>query len=104
VMVDTADKLAGSLFDVLQVAEMQRFVAMVRCSDAMVGLAGALRMAHLPALIALAPDFAGFRSAVCVEGRGSALDGERLAALVQAVRGGPRGAVGAAVAGTMFGR
>ena len=63
-MVDTADKRAGSLFDALPILDLQRFVAMAREAGAMVGLAGALRIAHEPPLRALAPDFAGFRTAV----------------------------------------
>ncbi|HEY9066889.1 MAG TPA: (5-formylfuran-3-yl)methyl phosphate synthase, partial [Burkholderiaceae bacterium] len=62
-MVDTADKQVGSLFDVLSEVELRRFVARVRASGALVGLAGALRRPQLPALQALDPDFAGFRSA-----------------------------------------
>ena len=44
----------------------------------MVGLAGALRAEHQPLLRALAPDFAGFRTAVCAGDRSSALDPQRL--------------------------
>lgn len=86
VMVDTADKLAGSLFDVLGTAELRRFVDSVRACGAWVGLAGALRRPHLEALAALAPDFAGFRSAVCAGERSGELDAERLRDLVAAVR------------------
>lgn len=89
VMVDTADKHAGSLFDVLSDAEMRRFVAAVRASGAMVGLAGALRHPQLAALRALAPDFAGFRSAVCAVDRCGALDAERLRALAAALHEAP---------------
>ena len=53
----------------------------------MAGLAGALRMQHLPALRELAPDFAGFRSAVCDGDRGAALDPQRLQALAEALHG-----------------
>jgi hypothetical protein len=83
VMVDTADKLAGSLFDVLTLDELRRFVALARGAGVMVGLAGALRLQHLQSLARLAPDFAGFRSAVCSGDRGSALDGELLRALAE---------------------
>jgi uncharacterized protein (UPF0264 family) len=86
VMADTADKLSGSLFDCVPVAELQRFVALARGRGTMVGLAGALRHAHLPMLAALAPDFAGFRSAVCRGDRGSALDLGLLRDLAQAVK------------------
>jgi uncharacterized protein (UPF0264 family) len=85
-MVDTADKKAGSLFDVLEIPAMRRFVARVRGAGALAGLAGALRLEHLPALRELAPDFAGFRSAVCVGDRGAALDRPRLQALAAAMR------------------
>ena len=81
VMVDTADKAAGSLFDVLDDAALRRFVARVRGAGALVGLAGALRLPQLGALRALAPDFAGFRSAVCDGDRRGALDPARLRAL-----------------------
>jgi uncharacterized protein (UPF0264 family) len=73
-MADTADKRAGSLFDCTPAVDLHRFVAAVRQAGKLVGLAGALRLAHLPALQQIAPDFAGFRSALCVGDRGSALD------------------------------
>ena len=87
VMADTADKLAGSLFDAVPMSELRRFVATVRAAGAMVGVAGALRVEHQPLLSALAPDFAGFRTAVCVGHRSSALDPLRLRALTALMRG-----------------
>ena len=88
-MVDTADKVAGSLFDVLSDAELRRFVTVVRASGALVGLAGALRRPQLAALHALAPDFAGFRSAVCAGDRSGALDAQRLRSLAVALHTSP---------------
>lgn len=85
-MVDTADKRAGSLFDVVDAETLQRFVETVRAAGVWSGLAGALRLRHLQALVALAPDFAGFRSAVCAGDRTSSLDRGRLAGLVDAVQ------------------
>lgn len=73
-MVDTADKQRGSLFDVATMDTLQRFVQQAREAGARVGLAGALRLQHLPLLAELAPDFAGFRSAVCRGERSAALD------------------------------
>lgn len=87
VMADTQDKLAGSLFDAVPPAALARFVGRARAARRMVGLAGALRLQHLPALAELAPDFAGFRSAVCEGPRAAALSAARLAALVQASSG-----------------
>ena len=86
-MVDTADKRAGSLFDALPFIDLQRFVAMVREAGALVGVAGALRIAHEPLLRALAPDFAGFRTAVCAGDRSSAIDPQRLRALTALLHG-----------------
>jgi len=87
-MVDTFDKTAGSLFDVMEEAALRDFLARVRAAGPiarLAGLAGALRLADLPRVRALAPDFAGFRSAVCSGDRGGALDPARLRALHQAL-------------------
>jgi len=74
VMVDTADKSAGSLFDCTPFATLQRFVALAEQAQARAGLAGSLRIDDLPNLTRLAPAIAGFRGALC--------DGERTGALV----------------------
>jgi (5-formylfuran-3-yl)methyl phosphate synthase len=86
VMADTADKHAGSLFDVLSMDELRHFVGAVRATGAMVGLAGALRVEHQPLLNRLMPDFAGFRTAVCAGDRSSALDPRRLQELILLMR------------------
>ena len=86
VMADTADKLAGSLFDLVAMPDLQGFVVQVRRSGALVGLAGALRLHHVPALRELKPDFAGFRSAVCSTGRAGAMDPILLRELVASLR------------------
>lgn len=90
IMVDTADKRAGSLFDVLPSAALQRFVATVRASGALVGVAGALRAAQVDALAALQPDFAGFRSAVCIGDRASRIDAARVRELSARLRAASR--------------
>ena len=81
VMLDTQDKASGSLFDVASATQLRRFVALARAAGKPCGLAGALRLAHLPRLRDIAPDFAGFRSAVCAVSRASALDENRLSLL-----------------------
>jgi uncharacterized protein (UPF0264 family) len=86
-MADTADKLRGSLFDCVPADDLLRFVHSVRQAGKLVGLAGALRAAQVPMLEQLAPDFAGFRSAVCRGDRSSALDVQRVRALADALRG-----------------
>lgn len=73
-MLDTADKLAGSLLERIDDAALRRFVNRVRAHGRLSGLAGALRTEDLPRLRALGPDFAGFRSAVCQGARSGALD------------------------------
>jgi uncharacterized protein (UPF0264 family) len=73
-MLDTADKLAGSLLDRVDDAALRRFIRRVRERGRLSGLAGALRADDLPRLQALGPDFAGFRSAVCQGTRSGVLD------------------------------
>jgi (5-formylfuran-3-yl)methyl phosphate synthase len=87
VMADTFDKRAGSLFDAVPMDDLRRFIVTVRATGTMVGLAGALRATHEPLLRELAPDFAGFRTAVCVGDRSSALDPQRLRTLVAQMHG-----------------
>ena len=84
-MVDTADKTAGSVFDVLRIDALRRFIGRVRDSGALAGMAGALRLAHVPAVRSLAPDFAGFRSAVCAGDRRGVLDPQLLRELAEAM-------------------
>ncbi|SFL95221.1 (5-formylfuran-3-yl)methyl phosphate synthase [Variovorax sp. OV329] len=86
VMADTQDKKSGSLFEVLPQEEMRRFVDTAREAGVMVGLAGALRAEHVGLLRNLAPDFAGFRTAVCIGDRSAALDPGRLATLMALMR------------------
>ncbi|MDM0115963.1 (5-formylfuran-3-yl)methyl phosphate synthase [Variovorax sp. J22R133] len=88
VMVDTQDKLAGSLFEAMPMDALRLFVDTVRGAGPMVGVAGALRSQHAPLLRELAPDFAGFRTAVCAGERSGAIDPERLRALTALMHGG----------------
>jgi len=81
VMADTADKRAGCLFDCVDMARLAAMVTLARRHGAKVGLAGSLRLDHLPQLRALAPDFAGFRGALCDDGRAGRLDPARVEAL-----------------------
>ena len=96
-MVDTADKTAGSVFDVLRVDALRRFIGQVRASGALAGLAGALRLSHVPDVRALAPNFAGFRSAVCAGDRRGALDLARLRELAEAMHASGHEAAGVSV-------
>lgn len=80
-MLDTQDKRGGSLLARLDDAALRGFVARCRAAGKLAGLAGALREDDLPRLRGLAPDFAGFRSAVCSGPRTAALDPARVRAL-----------------------
>jgi (5-formylfuran-3-yl)methyl phosphate synthase len=82
VMVDTARKVAGGLFDRVGRAALQRMIAIARAAAVRPGLAGSLRLADVPALRDLAPAIAGFRGALCEEGR----TGELVAARVRELR------------------
>jgi uncharacterized protein (UPF0264 family) len=82
VMVDTQDKLAGSVLGLLSPAALQRFTTLARTRGRRAGIAGALQLKDVPLLQELAPHFAGFRSAVCNGDRGGALCPQRLAQLM----------------------
>jgi uncharacterized protein (UPF0264 family) len=92
-MIDTADKRAGSLFEAVPQADLRRFVQHARAAGRRVGVAGALQQSHAHALGELAPDFAGFRSAVCTPSREGAIDARRLQQLRERL---PRAAIAAA--------
>ena len=81
VMADTAGKQAGSLFDCVDMAALAAMTGMARRRGVKVGLAGSLQLEHLPRLHTLAPDFAGFRGALCDGGRAGRLDPRKVAAL-----------------------
>lgn len=83
-MLDTADKRTGSLFDRLDAATVRHFITRVQGAGRLAGVAGSLRLAQAELLRELAPDYAGFRGALCEGGRGAALQPQRVHALVQA--------------------
>ncbi len=77
VMLDTADKTRGSLRKHMSSAELLQFVDRAKHSGLLTGLAGSLTAADIDELLALAPDYLGFRGALCAaEGRNGELDGD----------------------------
>jgi uncharacterized protein (UPF0264 family) len=74
VMLDTAQKNGNSLLDYILVNDLQRFVKLARSHKLESGLAGSLRLDHVPGLVALTPGYMGFRGALCA-------NSERIAAL-----------------------
>lgn len=87
-MLDTAGKSAGGLLRHKTIDEVARFVDEARGLGLMTGLAGSLTLADIPVLRRLAPDYLGFRTALCVGGdRGGVLDPAALAAVRFAIPG-----------------
>ncbi|WP_333843892.1 (5-formylfuran-3-yl)methyl phosphate synthase [Pelomicrobium sp.] len=81
-MLDTADKTRGGLRTHLDEEALARFVDAARALGLTVGLAGSLTEEDIGPLKALAPDFLGFRGALCRQGaRTGTLDPARFAAV-----------------------
>lgn len=82
VMLDTAGKSGQTLLDHMSPDELRRFIDEATARGLMTGLAGSLRAAQIPALMALAPDILGFRGALCKNGERTAeLDAGAIAAI-----------------------
>ncbi|MBV9222318.1 MAG: dihydroneopterin aldolase [Methylobacteriaceae bacterium] len=74
-MVDTADKSRGRLLDYLDPVRLNAFVEACHDRKLLAGLAGSLELPDIPRLLLLAPDFLGFRGALCgAGGRTSRID------------------------------
>ena len=74
-MLDTAGKGAGRLLSHCDMPALAAFVTACKAQGLLCGLAGSLEPPDVPRLLALAPDFLGFRGALCNGGaRGGALD------------------------------
>ncbi|MBK3773021.1 (5-formylfuran-3-yl)methyl phosphate synthase [Azospirillum aestuarii] len=85
-MLDTAGKSSGGLLRHKTRDELARFLSQARGFGLLTGLAGSLRLDDIPTLLPLAPDYLGFRTALCADGnRGGALDSAALAAVRDAV-------------------
>ncbi|MGH8778009.1 (5-formylfuran-3-yl)methyl phosphate synthase [Paraburkholderia sp.] len=97
VMFDTSAKDGSTLFDHVSVDTLARWLRLTRERGSMCGIAGALGWAQLEQIRAVAPDVAGFRTALCTDGRRSRLDPQRVAQWVSALhRSGGAVSVGAA--------
>ena len=76
VMLDTRDKYSGSLTAKLGRGELAGFVRKSQQAGLIAGLAGSLRETEISDLLALAPDYLGFRGALCgAAGRAANIDG-----------------------------
>jgi uncharacterized protein (UPF0264 family) len=84
-MLDTADKGAGGLRRHLGDTVLGEFVERVSRSGMLSGLAGSLGLADIEPLARHAPDYLGFRGALCKDGRTSLLDAARVRAVRAAI-------------------
>jgi len=81
-MIDTAQKGGQRLLDHLGPAQLVGFVEACRELGLLSGLAGSLEAPDIPRLVPLAPDFLGFRSALCgANGRSGPIEAAAIAAL-----------------------
>lgn len=86
VMLDTASKDGRTLLDHLDGETLARFIACAREAGLFAGLAGSLRAAQIPGLLALGPDILGFRGALCcASDRTAALEASALAVVRAAI-------------------
>lgn len=65
VMMDTAYKNGASLLDKLTYQQIQEFVIACKANHLQAGLAGSLKLEHIPVLKQLMPDYIGLRGGVC---------------------------------------
>lgn len=65
VMLDTADKAGGGLRAHMSEEMLCSFILRARRHDLLTGLAGSLRREDIPQLLAIDPDYLGFRTALC---------------------------------------
>ncbi|MEC5404552.1 (5-formylfuran-3-yl)methyl phosphate synthase [Paraburkholderia sp. MPAMCS5] len=85
VMFDTWAKDGSTLFDHVDTNTLAGWLRLTRARGAMCGIAGSLGEAQFEQIRALAPDVAGFRTALCVDGRRSRLDPRRVAQWAEAL-------------------
>ncbi len=105
VMLDTADKEAGSLREHLDDEELARFVEIAARCGLFSGLAGSLGAGDVGPLLKIGPDYMGFRGALCgSEGRKGMLDARSLDSLLRLFHegGSSRARYATAKAGAQF--
>ncbi len=79
VMLDTHNKRAGSLRQILSHDQLEHFVTKARQYKILCGLAGSLRSEDIDPLLELSPDYLGFRGALCIrQNRAGYLDPDAL--------------------------
>ncbi|GLS38457.1 dihydroneopterin aldolase [Mesorhizobium tianshanense] len=85
-MVDTANKANGRLLDHLPPEQIPGFVDRAKSLGLMVGLSGSLEAPDIPRLLPFAPDFLGFRGALCGDsGRTGSISAEAVSQIRELV-------------------
>lgn len=92
VMLDTRDKYSGSLTSKLDRTQLQDFARHAQRARLIAGLAGSLEENDIPVLCEIAPDYLGFRGALCGSaGRTAAIDPVAVRRIAHRIHtGGPR--------------
>ena len=83
VMIDTRNKQDGNLRAKITIESLREFCSRARENDLLCGLAGSIGVSDIPALLALQPDYLGFRGALC---RGGARTGQLSEQALQRIR------------------
>lgn len=87
-MLDTADKHRGSLLSLCEPGFLRDFVAAAGRHGLLSGLAGSLRAADIPPLLAACtPDYLGFRGALCSGNRTGAIEPDAVRRVLNLVKG-----------------
>lgn len=94
VMLDTYDKPNGALPEIASALALREFIGAARANHVFAGLAGSLRVEHVPFLLTLAPDILGFRGGLCFEAaRTATIDPAAVRAVRRACGPAPAGAM-----------
>jgi len=89
-LVDTHNKRAGGLLDILSLESLHEIAHHARQVSVQLALAGSLDAATIAALRALCPAYVGVRGAACRGGRAGRIDLARVKTLAQLVHGKPQ--------------
>jgi (5-formylfuran-3-yl)methyl phosphate synthase len=90
-MLDTIDKTHGRFLETLEATDAVRFIEACRSVGLVSGVAGSLEQPDVPRLVALDPDFLGFRGALCGAGnRSNALDRDAVSGIRALIDAGNR--------------
>ncbi|RCS24449.1 dihydroneopterin aldolase [Phyllobacterium salinisoli] len=85
IMIDTANKAGGRLLDHLSPDRIGGFIKSAHDLSLMVGVAGSLEAPDIPRLLVFAPDFLGFRGALCENQKRNAGISEEATAKIRAL-------------------